>query len=103
MKTSNQKGAALVVTLIVLTALAVVAVAMITNTALDRTAVASSANIYRAELAAEAGVAAAISQIAEALGENDGSVTIMADEDGKQVIDKTQRKPLYTWIVSPEK
>jgi hypothetical protein len=101
MKKLNQKGAALVVTLIVLTALAVVAVAMITNTSLDRTAVASSANIYRAELAAESGVAAAIAQISEALGNDDRAITIMADEDGNPADDKTA-KPLYTWIVSPE-
>lgn len=55
-KKNKQKGVALVVTLIVLTALAVVAVSMMTVTSMDRTAVASSANIYRADLAAEAGL-----------------------------------------------
>jgi hypothetical protein len=70
MKAKKNKGAALVVTLIVLTALAVVAVAMITNTSLDRTAVASSANIYRAQLAAESGLQTAISILQSSYGPN---------------------------------
>jgi hypothetical protein len=64
MKHNNKKAASLVVTLIVLAALAVVAVAMIVNTSLDRVAVTSSANIYRAQLAAEAGAASFASRIA---------------------------------------
>jgi hypothetical protein len=75
MKNRKNKAAALVVTLIVLTALAVVAVAMITNTSLDRTAVASSANIYRAQLAAEAGLAEAKSFLLAAIGNRRNFIT----------------------------
>jgi hypothetical protein len=57
---SSEHGAALVVTLIVLVVLAVVAVAFMQNTGLDRAGSRSAANVYRARLAAEAGLAEAM-------------------------------------------
>jgi hypothetical protein len=79
MKNKNkQNGAALVVTLIVLTALVVVAVSMVTVTSIDRTAVASSANAYRAELAAEAGLAQFLAQLGNATRSGDFSVLALS-------------------------
>ncbi len=57
---AQDRGAALVVTLIVLVVLAAVAVAFLQNTGLDRAGSRSAANVYRAQLAAEAGLAEAI-------------------------------------------
>lgn len=102
MKFQSQRGAALVVTLIVLTALAVVAVAMLTNTSLDRMTVASSANIYRAQLAADAGIEAAVAQISNILGNDDRAVTLVADDQGSAVYNPNDRKPFYTWIAAAE-
>jgi len=59
----RESGAALVVTLIVIVVLAAVAVAFIQNTGLDRAGSRSLANVYRAQLAAEAGLAEAMALI----------------------------------------
>lgn len=61
---SRDRGAALVITLIVCTVLAVVVVAMMQNTTLDRASSAGIANQYRARLAAEAGLAVASAALA---------------------------------------
>ena len=58
-----QRGAALVVTLIVLVVLAAIAVAFMQNTGLDRAGSRSAANVYRARLAAESGLAEAMGLI----------------------------------------
>lgn len=59
----SEHGAALVVTLIVLVVLAAIAVAFMQNTGLDRAGSRSAANVYRARLAAEAGLAEAMGLI----------------------------------------
>jgi type II secretory pathway component PulK len=56
----SDRGAALVVTLIVCTVLAVVVVALMQNTGLDRASSRGIANQYRAKLAAESGLAEAM-------------------------------------------
>ena len=58
-----EHGAALVVTLIVCTVLAMVVVALMQNTGLDRASSRSIANQYRAQLAAESGLAEAMALI----------------------------------------
>jgi hypothetical protein len=60
---SGDRGAALVITLIVCTVLAMVVVAMMQNTTLDRASSAGIANQYRAQLAAEAGVQSALATL----------------------------------------
>lgn len=62
----QRSGAALVVTLIVCTVLAMVVVAMMQNTTLDRASSRGHANHYRAKLAAQSGLAQVQSIIAEA-------------------------------------
>lgn len=59
----RERGAALVVTLIVCTVLAMVVVALMQNTGLDRASSRSIANQYRAQLAAESGLAEAMALI----------------------------------------
>ena len=59
----SEHGAALVVTLIVCTVLAMVVVALMQNTGLDRASSRSIANQYRAQLAAESGLAEAMALI----------------------------------------
>jgi hypothetical protein len=66
---SNQHGAILVVTLIVLVALAGVIAAMMTNTGADRLSSRSVANQYKAQLAAASGVEVARARLAELLKE----------------------------------
>lgn len=57
----KQRGAALVITLIVLVALATVVVAFMQNTTMERASSRSITNVYRAQLAAESGVERALS------------------------------------------
>jgi hypothetical protein len=64
---NREQGAALVVTLIVCTVLAMVVVALMQNTTLDRASAASVGNQYRAQLAAEAGLADAMAQMSRAI------------------------------------
>jgi Tfp pilus assembly protein PilX len=59
----SQQGVALVVTVLVVAMLAVVAVAMMQSTSIDRLSSRSVANYYRAQLAAEAGLAEAVALI----------------------------------------
>jgi len=63
----NEQGVALVTTVIVVAMLAVVAVALMQSTTVDRLSSRTSANYFRAQLAAQAGLAAAESMIATAI------------------------------------
>ncbi|MEI6339835.1 MAG: PilX N-terminal domain-containing pilus assembly protein, partial [Verrucomicrobiota bacterium] len=55
----NQRGVALVTTMVILAVMAIVAVALMQGVTTDRSSARSGANYYRAVLAADAGVAAA--------------------------------------------
>lgn len=66
----RQDGAALVVTLIVCTVLAMVVVAMMQTTSSDRASSRSIANQYRAQLAAESGLADAMGLLQTAISNN---------------------------------
>jgi Tfp pilus assembly protein PilX len=68
------RGAVLVVTLIVCAVLAAVLVAMMQNTTLDRASSRSIANQYRAQLAAEAGLAEFVSSLTALVATNDFAV-----------------------------
>ena len=67
---SSERGAALVVTLIVCVVLAMVVVALMQNTTLDRSTAQAIANNYRAQLAAESGLAQAMWAMSAAIGTN---------------------------------
>jgi Tfp pilus assembly protein PilX len=69
-KFCRSEGAALVVTLIVMVVLAVVAVAFMQNTSLDRSSARSVANVYRAKLAADSGLAEAMGLLQVAISNN---------------------------------
>jgi type II secretory pathway component PulK len=69
--TERERGAALVVTLLVCTVLATVVVALMQNTGLDRASSAGIANQYRAKLAAEAGLAQFQADLAQLVATND--------------------------------
>lgn len=62
-----EHGVALVTTVIVIAVLAIVAVAFIQSTSLDRLTSRSAGNYFRAQLAAEAGLADAMAQMASAI------------------------------------
>jgi hypothetical protein len=64
---TKERGVALVTTVIVVAVLAVVAVAFMQSTMLDRTSSRSGANYFRAQLAAEAGVAAGMARLSESI------------------------------------
>jgi Tfp pilus assembly protein PilX len=74
-KNLREKAATLVVTLLVLTLLSTIVVAFVQSVSLERSAARSVANRYQAELAAEAGLSAAMSQIALAMSTNQAFVT----------------------------
>jgi len=67
----RNRGAALVVMLIVMVVLAMVAVAFMQNTGLDRSGARSSVNAYRAKLAAESGLAEAMASLSAASANDD--------------------------------
>ncbi len=74
-----EHGAALVVTLIVCTVLAMVVVALMQNTGLDRASSAGIANQYRAKLAAEAGLADFQATLARVAATNDFVVVTLTN------------------------
>lgn len=82
---SGDRGAALVITLIVCTVLAMVVVAMMQNTTLDRASSAGIANQYRAKLVAESGCAAAQSMLVNLLSTYPDSVTVWQNVGGGTV------------------
>lgn len=72
--TKQEQGVALVVTVIVVAMLAVVGVALMQSTSADRAASRSVANIFRARLAAEAGLQEFVSLLASVVETNDFAV-----------------------------
>lgn len=66
-KHADQSGVALITTVIVVAVLAVVAVAFMQSTTLDRASARAGVNYFRAQLAAEAGLAAGMAQMAQAI------------------------------------
>jgi hypothetical protein len=86
---SGKQGAALVVTLIVVVALATVLVAFMQNTTMERSSSRSGANYYRAELAAESGLAEAMVRISEGT-KSDDFIILKAEAEVAGV-----RSPVY--------
>jgi len=78
------EGAALVVTLIVVVALATVLVSFMQNTTMERSSSRSAANYYRAQLAAEAGLAEFMSQLGAAVASGEFTVLELADPSSPQ-------------------
>jgi hypothetical protein len=78
----EQQGVALVVTVIVVAMLAVVAVAMMQSNSVDRLSSRSVANSYSAQLAAQAGAAAAQSLVAGMVAKYPDSVTVWQNIGG---------------------
>jgi hypothetical protein len=78
----REQGAALVVTLIVCTVLAMVVVALMQNTGLDRASSVSVGNQYRAQLAAEAGAVAAESLVSDLVRRYPDSATVWQNIGG---------------------
>jgi len=76
------QGAVLVTTLIVLTVLAVVAVAFMQSTSMDQLSSRSTSGSYRAQLAADAGVAVARGQLAQLITRYPDSVTVWQNIGG---------------------
>ncbi len=74
-KAIQKKAATLVVTLLVLALMSTIVVAFLQTVAMERSAARSVANRYQAELAAEAGLNAAIAQILQAASSNQTFVT----------------------------
>jgi len=66
-KHTDESGVALITTVIVVAVLAVVAVAFMQSTTLDRASARAGVNYFRAQLAAEAGLAAGMAQMAQAI------------------------------------
>jgi hypothetical protein len=79
---NREQGAALVVTLIVCTVLAMVVVALMQNTGLDRASSVSVGNQYRAQLAAEAGAVAAESLVSDLIRRYPDSATVWQNIGG---------------------
>lgn len=78
----HEHAAALVVTLIVCTVLAIVVVALMQNTGLDRASSAGMTNHYRAKLAAESGASAAMATVADLITRYPDSVTVWQNIGG---------------------
>jgi hypothetical protein len=81
----HEHAAALVVTLIVCTVLAIVVVALMQNTGLDRASSAGTTNHYRAKLAAESGASAAMATLADLITRYPDSVTVWQNIGGGAV------------------
>jgi hypothetical protein len=82
---TNKHGAVLVITLLVIVVLAVAAVAFMQNTSIERLTARSQASHYRAQLAAEAGAAAALSTVADLITRYPDSVTAWQNIGGGAV------------------
>jgi hypothetical protein len=75
----QEQGAALVVTLIVLVALATVVVAFMQNASMERSSSRSITNVYRAQLAAESGLADFLANLEDAV--RSGSFVVVGNPD----------------------
>ncbi|HEY5707479.1 MAG TPA: hypothetical protein VIS96_18115 [Terrimicrobiaceae bacterium] len=75
MRRRRSKAASLITTLLVIVVLSTIAVAFLQSTSIDRLTAKSAKNILQAELAARAGLNAAIAQILTAVGTNSAFVT----------------------------
>jgi hypothetical protein len=81
----TDQGAALVITLLIIVVLAVAAVAFMHNTSTERQVVRGISNQYRAQLAAEAGAAAAKAAVADLITRYPDSVTVWQNVGGGAV------------------
>ena len=78
----RETGAALVITVIVLTVLAVVTIAFMQSTGTDRLSSRTVADYYKAQLAAEAGVADAVATVTDLVKKYPDSVTVWQNIGG---------------------
>jgi hypothetical protein len=84
-KNEKEHGAVLVITLLVIVVLAVAAVAFMQNTSAERQTARSQGSQYRAQLAAEAGAAAAMGTVADLITRYPDSVTVWQNIGGGPV------------------
>lgn len=95
----REHGAALVVTLIVCTVLAMVVVAMMQNTTLDRASSAGVANQYRARLAADAGLAFAAASLSREMT-NDHFI-VVANANRQLFVGNGSNQPAGSFAYTP--